>query len=260
MTIRRDFSRVLLAEWTKFRTLRSTIWTLAASAVVTVALGISLLPSIVDRYDAMPPAKRATLDPVGTGIWYHGLHLGQVIVAVLGVLLVTSEYSTGTIRATLAATPNRGRVLAAKTLGFGGVAVIFGGIIAFIMFAVAQPMLATRGLDVPVTAPAALRGVGLAALATAGVALLGLAAGVLIRHTAGALTTLLIVLLGIPIVGQFFPASWQTVARYLPHEAGWAMFTPSGDSLPIAATTAVFAGWVATVLIAATAAFHRRDA
>jgi hypothetical protein len=176
------------------------------------------------------------------------------------VLLATSEYGTGTIHATLAAIPNRGRVLAAKALGFAGVAVIFGAVIAYTMFAVAQPMLASRGLDVPLTDPAALRGVGLAALATAGVALLGLGTGVLIRHTAGAVTTLLIVLLGIPIIAQFLTESAQTVVRYLPTEAGWAMFTPGDDALPVPAATAVFAAWIAVVLVAAAIAFHRRDA
>jgi ABC-2 type transport system permease protein len=257
---RSGFGRALLAEWTKFRTVRSTLWTLVCSAAITLALGVSLLPSILQRYDRMSLAERAEIDPVGTGAWYHGLHLGQVILGVLGVLLVTSEYGSGTIRATFAAIPNRGRVLAAKALGFGGVALVFGAVIAYAMFAVAQPMLASRGLDVPLTDPAALRGVGLAALATVGVALLGVGTGVLIRHTAGTVTTLLIVLLGIPIVAQFMPERAQTVVRYLPAEAGWAMFTPRDDALSVPAATAVFAGWIAVVLVAAAIAFHRRDA
>src|SRR5215207_1598736 len=69
----------------------------------------------------MTAAERATFDPSAEG-WYHGLHLGQVVLAILGVLVTTSEYGPGTIRATLAAVPNRSRILAAKTLGFGGLA------------------------------------------------------------------------------------------------------------------------------------------
>jgi ABC-2 type transport system permease protein len=253
--------RALLAEWTKFRTVRSTYWTLISSMVITVALGSVILRSgFLERYDAMTPAERATVDPAGTGVWYHGLHLGQIMLGVLGVLLATSEYGTGTMRATLAAIPNRGRVLAAKALGFGGVALVAGAVMAFTIFAVAQPALAGRGLDVPLTDPTALRGVGLAGLATGGVALLGLGTGLLIRHTAGAVTTLLIVMLGIPIIGQFMPDSWQRVARYLPPEPGWAMFTPNNDSLALGLAAAVFAGWVAAVLAAAAVAFHRRDA
>jgi ABC-2 type transport system permease protein len=247
----------LLAEWTKFRTVRSTYATLIAAAVITVVLGVSLLSGILERYDA---GERAGLDPALMGIWYHGLHLGQVVLGVLGVLLATSEYATGTIRATLAAVPRRGRVLAAKMLGFGAFALVVGAVLAFTMFAVAQPVLAGRGLDVPLTDPTALRGVGMAALVTSGVALLGLGTGLLIRHTAGAVTTLLIVMLGIPIVGQFFPSSWSTVTRYLIPEAGWAMFTPEDNALALGPTTAVFSTWVVAVLVAAAVVFHRRDA
>jgi len=91
---------------------------------------------------------------------------------------------------------------------------LFGVVQAFAAFAVAQPILASRDLDVPLTDPTALRGVALAALATAGVALLGLGAGMLVRHTAGAVSAVLIMILGIPIVGLFFPRSWSTVTRY----------------------------------------------
>jgi hypothetical protein len=97
-------------------------------------------------------------------------------------------------------------------------------------------------------------------VATAGVALLGLGTGLLIRHTAGAVTTVLIVMLGIPIVEQFLPESIQRVTRYLPSEAAWAMFTPSVHWLDPGPATVVFAGWVATVLIAGAVAFVRRDA
>lgn len=250
----------LLAEWTKFRTVRSTYWTLIAAAVITVGLGVSLLSGIMERYDAMSAAERADVDPAGTGIWYHGLHLGQVVLGVLGVLLATSEYGTGTIRVTLAAIPRRGRLLAAKLVGFGAFSLILGAVLAFTMFAVAQPILTGRGLDVPLTDPIALRGVGMAALVTSGVALLGLGTGLLIRHTAGAVTTLLIVLLGLPIVGQFFPSGWSVVTRFLIPEAGWAMFTPDDNALALGPTTAVFTTWVIAVLAAAAVAFHRRDA
>ncbi|MGH9249113.1 MAG: ABC transporter permease subunit [Acidimicrobiales bacterium] len=256
---RGDLGRALLAEWTKFRTLRSTYWTLIVSVVVTVTLGASLLGGILEEYDAMTMAEKARFDPASEGLWYHGLHLGQVTLAVLGVLVATGEYGTGTIRATLAAIPSRIRVLAAKMLGFGALTVAIGAILAFVMFAVAQPMLAGRGLDVPLTDPTALRGVGLAALATAGVALLGLGAGLLIRHTAGAISTVLIVMLGIPVVALFFPQGWSTVTRLLPADAGWAMFTPTDEALSLGSATAVFFGHVFGLLAAGAVAFARRD-
>jgi len=257
---RGDFARILLAEWTKFRTVRASHWTLTVSATVTVGLGATVLAGILEDYDAMTAAQRATFDPTAEGLWYHGLHLGQVILAVLGVLVATSEYDTGTIHPTLAATPNRLRVFTAKTLGFGGLAAAVGLIQAYAMFAVAQPILAGRDLDVPLTDPAALRGVAWAAAATAGVALLGLGTGLLLRHTAGAVTTLLIVMLGIPIIGLFLPRSWSSVTKYLPADAGWALFTPSQQALDLGAAAAVFFGYVAVLLAAAAAALVRRDA
>jgi ABC-2 type transport system permease protein len=259
-TGRGDFARVLLAEWTKFRTVRASLWTLTVSATVTVALGATVLAGILEDYDAMTPAERATFDPTAEGLWYHGLHLGQVILAVLGVLVATSEYSTGTIHPTLAATPDRLRVFTAKTLGLGGLAAAVGLVQAYAMFAVAQPILAGRGLDVPLTDPAALRGVAWAAAATAGVALLGLGSGLLLRHTAAAVSTVLIVMLGIPIIGLFLPSSWSAVTKYLPADAGWALFTPSRHVLDLGPAAAVFFGYVAVLLAVAAAALVRRDA
>jgi ABC-2 type transport system permease protein len=257
---RGDLGKVLLAEWTKFRTVRSTFWTLISSAVVTIALGVSLLIGILQRYDRMSPAARANVNPAGRWIWYHGLQLGQVMLAVLGVLTVTAEYGTGTIRATLAAVPRRSRVFTGKILGFAALALVFGAVLAFTMFAIARPFLAGRGWDVPLTDPTALRGVGLAALATVGVALLGVGTGLLIRHTAGAVTTLLVIMLGIPVIGQFVPENWQTVTRYLVPETAWAMFTPDGNVLTAGPGAAVLASWVTVVLGAAAITFHRRSA
>lgn len=257
---RGDLARVLLAEWTKFRTVRASHWTLTVSATITVALGATVLAGILEDYDAMTPARQATFDPTAEGLWYHGLHLGQVVLAVLGVLVATSEYSTGTIYPTLAATPNRLRVFTAKTLGFGGLTAAVGLVQAYTMFAIAQPILAGRELNVALTDPAALRGVAWAAAATAGVALLGLGAGLLLRHTAAAVTTVLVVMLGIPIIGLFLPRSWSSVTRYLPADAGWALFTPTGQALDVGPAAAVFFGYVAVLLAAAAAALVRRDA
>jgi ABC-2 type transport system permease protein len=176
------------------------------------------------------------------------------------VLVAASEYSTGTIYPTLAATPSRLRVFTGKTLGFGGLAAAVGLAQAYAMFAIGQPILARRDLDVPLTDPAALRGVAWAAAATAGFALLGLGAGLLLRHTAAAVSTVLIVILGIPIIGLFLPPTWWTVISYLPADAGWALFTPHNQTLDRGPAAAVFIGYVATLLTAAAVALHRRDA
>ena len=258
MTIRIHFGQTLLAEWTKIRTVRTGYAIVLATAAITVALGFSLLVGILQRDDRMSLAQRAGLDPAGQGIWLHGLDLGQVVLAVLGVLVATSEYGTGTIRGTLAATPGRWRVLAAKAVGLGNLALVVGAVLAAGMLALALPLLHQHGL--PLDSGTAMRTVAFAALATAGIALLGLATGLLIRHTAGALTTLLVVLLGIPVIEPFFPDGWSDVLKYFPAESAWAMFTPDGAWLSLGPATAVLSIWVGTALAAAAITFHRRDA
>jgi hypothetical protein len=99
-----------------------------------------------------------------------------------------------------------------------------------------------------------------ATAATVGVALLGLGTGLLLRHTAGAVSTVLIVMLGIPIIRLFLPRSWSAVTKYLPADAGWALFTPSRRTLDTEAAAAVFFGYVAVLLAAAALALIRRDA
>jgi ABC-2 type transport system permease protein len=131
---------------------------------------------------------------------------------------------------------------------------------AYAMFAVAQPILAGRGLDVPLTDPTALRGGAWATPATAGVALLGLGTGLLLRYTAGAVSTVLMVMLGIPIIGLFLPRSWSAMTKDLPADAGWALFTPSRHALEVGAAAAVFFGYVAVLLASAALALIRRDA
>jgi hypothetical protein len=82
----------------------------------------------------------------------------------------------------------------------------------------------------------------------------------LLRHTAAAVSTVLIVILGIPIIGLFLPRSWTSVTRYLPADAGWALFTPTGYSLDLGPAAAVFFGYVAALLTAAGISLLHRDA
>ncbi|MPZ61194.1 MAG: ABC transporter permease [Propionibacteriales bacterium] len=257
---RSEFRLALLAEWTKFRTLRSTYITLGLAVLTTIVFGALILTgAVLVEYDDMSPAERANFQ-LDEGIWFHGLHLGQVLFAVLGSMSVTGEYVTGTIRAALAAVPSRRALFAAKAVGLSLVTAVVGLVSAAAMFAIAQPILGQRDLDVPLTDASALQGVGLAALATVGFGLLGLGAGFLIRHASGATATVLLGFLGIPIIAQLLPQSWWSVIRYFPADAGWAMFTPTADTLSQGPATAVFFGYVAVVLAAAAVLFVRRDA
>ena len=252
-----DFGRAVLAEWTKFRTVRSSFWTLLISAALTVGIGAAFLPIVIDSYGG--PADLTAYWAVSEGWWFEGLHVGILAVMILGVLVASSEYATGTMRATLAAIPSRTRVLVAKAVSFGTAALVVGAVQAFGAFAAARPILADRSIDVALTDPDALRGVGMATLAVAGAGLFGLGAGLLIRHTAGAIGAVVVVMFVVPILALLFPDSWDGVAKALPSSAMYGMFTPNSATFAAGPATAMFFGYVAALLVVAGMLFARRD-
>ncbi|MET8849807.1 ABC transporter permease [Amycolatopsis sp. NPDC004625] len=175
---------LLAAEWTKLRSLRSTPLILAVAAVATLSLAVFQARSAVRGWDSWGPRARAEFDPVfGT---FTGFQLAQFAFGLLGVLAVTTEYGTGTIRATFAATPRRGRVVAAKLLVVGGIALAAGELLAFLTFFTGQAALAGKHLDVGLGDPNVLRAVLGQGFYVGVVALLGAAIGLIVRHTAGA--------------------------------------------------------------------------
>jgi len=174
---------VLHAEWIKLRSLRSTYLTLAVAVVLGAGLGFLDTSSVAHHWATMSAADRAAFDPVGDS--FTGLVFAQLAFGVLGVLTISSEYGTGMIRTTLTAVPRRGRLLAAKALVVGAVALVAGELFAFGTFLLGQVMLASAHLDVALTSPGVLRAVSSAGLYLGVVALVGCGAGALLRHTAG---------------------------------------------------------------------------
>jgi ABC-2 type transport system permease protein len=254
---RGDTLRAVHAEWTKFRTLRSSFWTLLISAALTVGIGAGFLPFVIDTYEG--PVDEAAAWAVAEGWWFEGLHVGILAVMILGVLVASSEYGTGTIRATLAAVPARTRVLAAKAVSFSVVTLVTGAIQASAAFLVARPILADRSIDVPISDPGAWRGVAMASLAIVGAGLFGLAAGLLIRHAAGAIGAVVAVMFVVPILALLLPPSWDAVVKALPSFAMNGMFTPSANTFSVGTATAVFAAYVAVIVAAAGVLFAHRD-
>jgi ABC-2 type transport system permease protein len=240
--------RAMAAEWTKLWSVRSTMWTLVATVVAVVGL-CALGTGTVSASDIIEDPTRRSL---------IGIFLGQLIFGVLGVLVMSAEYGTGTIRATLSAVPRRPVVLAAKILVFGAVAVVVSEILSFSAFAVGQAILSGKhavgssaavtqrahqlGLAVPHNIQAALSS-GSASLGQAGVlravvgaglylAVLGLLAlglATIIRHTAGAISAFVGLVLVLPLIVQALPVSiGNAVARYLPANIGLVMFSTRG--------------------------------
>jgi ABC-type transport system involved in multi-copper enzyme maturation permease subunit len=220
---------VMHAEWTKLRSVRSTVWSLFATIFITVGLGALFSLAFVSRYDSLGLHDKLTFDATAHSL--RGLFLAQIAIGVLGVLIMSSEYATGLIRSTFAAVPQRRTVLAAKAIVFGVVALVVCMVSVFVAFFVGQAILAQKSIGVGIGDPHVLRAVlGAGAYLTC-VGLMGLALGAIIRRTAPAISSLFAVVLVLPLLAQALPSPWDTdVSKYLPSGLGAAMFRVRPDS------------------------------
>ncbi|MFI1768111.1 ABC transporter permease [Streptomyces sp. NPDC020800] len=138
--------QVIRSEWTKIRSVASTVWTLSLAVVVTVALGMLISALSRSQYDNMPLRERISFDP--TVISFAGMTLGQLAMIVFGVLVVSNEYSTGMIRASLAAVPQRGTFLFSKIAVAAALALVVGMVTSFVAFFLGQAMLGPLGTGI----------------------------------------------------------------------------------------------------------------
>ncbi|HEV7193306.1 MAG TPA: ABC transporter permease subunit [Jatrophihabitantaceae bacterium] len=254
------FGNVLRSEWTKLRSVRSTYWTALAAALSTLAIGIIVCAQWVHEIDRHREQKD-TLDAALTSL--NGLYLAQVAVGALGVLVISSEYGTGMIRATLAAVPQRRTLLAAKLVVFSACTFILGEIISFVTFGICQAILHRGASGVSITDGAALRAVFGGGLYVTAIGLLGFGLGALIRHTAGALSALFGLLFATTALADLLPTSWRnTVIEYMPLNAGSQIITtqPSHDSLSPWQGIGVLFLYGIVALAGALALISRRDA
>jgi ABC-2 type transport system permease protein len=260
------FGATLRSEWIKFRSVRSTVWTLLAAAVATVGLGALLCAAYVSRYDNLSLAERARFDPTLFNL--RGLFLAQLAIGVLGVLVISSEYTTGMIRTSFAAVPQRRTVVMAKSLVFLVVAFVVGTVACFAAFFAGQAILASKHLasghlNVGLSDPGVLRAVVSGGAYLAVIGLLGLALGTMLRRTAGAIAALFGLVLVLPALASALPSPWGTdVPKYLPSDAGQAMFVihQHSDLLSPGAGFAVLVGYAAAALALALYVVARRDA
>lgn len=252
---------VLRSELTKLRTVRSTYWTLFTAVVAIVGLGAFLCAEYVAHYAHIRPEEKGNFDP--TSFSLNGLLLAQLAVGVLGVLLITSEYSTGMIRATLAAVPQRRTVLAAKALVFIAVTVVLGVAACFAAFLIGQSILSSKHIEASLGDPGVLRAVIGGGLYLTVLGLLALGLGTLIRHSAGAIAALFGLVLVLPGIARALPQSWQdSVNKYLPSNAGQQIFHIRLDPHTLSpwAGLGVFCVYAAIALAAAALMLSRRDA
>lgn len=213
---------VLRSEWTKFKSVRSTSWSLAATVVLTIAIGILATAVEAQRWSQLSFLERLTFDPVRQSL--TGILFSQLAIGVLGVLVVSAEYGTGTIRSTLAAVPNRPLVLAAKAVVFGVVALVISEVLSFAAFLIGQAILSGSTPTASLSEPAALRAVVGAGLYLTLLGLFALGLAAIIRHTAGAISAFVGILLVLPLIVQALPQSIiNDVGRFLPANIGVTM-------------------------------------
>jgi len=254
-------ARVIRSEWTKFHSLRSTRVMLAVYVVLTVGLAGMITALVSAHWGKLSHQEKATFDAALTPL--QGIHLSQLAVGVLGVLLISGEYSTGMIRASLTVVPTRYPVLRAKLAVFAAAIGVLSLVASFGAFFLGQYILSGRHLDVTIASTHALRTVIFAAIYLLMVGIIGMALGALMRNTAGAISTLVGLFFVLPVLFNFLPQSWSHhVAPYLPAQAGFA-FLGATDGYSIdspALAFAVLCGWTAAVLIPAFVRLARTDA
>jgi ABC-2 type transport system permease protein len=250
---------VLRSEVRKLATVRSTYWALAAVAVSNIAVA-ALLAIFLPGH--MSASQKTDIDSVRVSL--GGLHLSQVAVGVLGVLVVTGEYGTGMIRASLAAVPQRRLLLAAKTAVFTAAALITATASCFAAYYAFQALLpAGDAMRTSLSDPGVLRAVAGAGLYLTVLGLLGLGLGAVLRSSAGAVATLLGLLFVPTLLAALLPQSWQdSIGGYLPMNAGEAIITihhQAGTLLPWPGL-GVFCLYAAAALTAGFILITRRDA
>jgi ABC-type transport system involved in multi-copper enzyme maturation permease subunit len=189
------FRQVARMEWIKLRSLRSTTWTLLATLVGMIGIGILVMANTRAPGTA---ADRASFDPTNNVL--AGVALGQLLIGVLGVLVMTGEYSSGMIRSTLAAIPNRPLLLAAKAAVFGAVTLAVGEAVTFVAFLAGRAVLGAGVPQPTFGQPGVLRAVAMSGVYLCLIGLMGLGLGTISRHTAGGIGALVSVLFVVPLL------------------------------------------------------------
>ena len=257
------FLDVMRSEWTKIRTVRSTFWTLLATVVAMIGISVIASEVVVNQWSTMKPADKLGFSPIELGL--AGAFFAQLAIGVLGVLVITTEYGTGMIRATFAAVPQRRIVLGAKALVFFVVSLVVGVVSSFVAFFTTQLILGTYSgekLNASITDPGALRAVIGAGVFLAMMGLLGMAVGAVLRRSAGAITALFALVFFLPGLMQLLPSSIKdNVNKFLPSNAGSAIYRTvhKPDVLSPGAGLLVLLAYAFGALVIASVIVKRRD-
>jgi ABC-2 type transport system permease protein len=246
---------LLASEWTKFRSVRSTYWSLLVAVVTPVAVSAVVAFAFTSARNQGPPP-----DPLLPEV--ISLEYAVIAVSVMGVLAFSAEYSTGLIRVTFSAAPRRRAVLAAKAVVLAAVTLAAGELVAFVSFWLVQAVLAGHRQGVSLGRPGVAGAVLSAGLLLCVCGQLGLALGAVIRHTAGGIAATVAVIL-VPAILALLPAPWNgRLGRFTLLEAARQVSAlhPATDLFSPGWSLLVVLAWPAAALAVAAVLITRRDA
>jgi ABC-2 type transport system permease protein len=252
--------RIALSEWTKLRSVRSSRWSLVATVLLIIGIGTIACAVIAANWPTTTPSDRASFHALTATL--AGVNIAQLSLGVLGVLVITAEYSTGMIRSTLSAVPKRLPVLWGKALVFGTVAFVVSLPAVFIVFFAGQAILSGQHINIGISHPGVLRALLGAALFLTVMGLFGFGLGAIVRSTAGGIGLLVGIMFVLPPLLSFLPASIaNSIDPYLPSNAGGAIWTinPAAHTLAPWAGLVVFAGYAALSIAIAAMLLERRN-
>jgi ABC-type transport system involved in multi-copper enzyme maturation permease subunit len=252
---------VIRSEWTKLYSVRSTLWSFFAAVVITIGLSAAFAAAISSHWSRMSPADQARHH--GVNIALAGIDLSQLAIGVLGVLVISAEYSTGMIRSTMTAVPKRLPALWAKVIVFALATITLMAPSALIAFFVCEAIVGhIPQLHESLSDPGVARGLIGGVLYVTVFGLASLAFGALTRNTAAGIAAIVAVFFVIPgILDVGLPSSWNNlISPYLPSNAGRDLFTSTGTgTLSPWGGFALFVGYTVIVLGLAAAMLRRRD-
>jgi len=247
------------SEWTKLRSVRSTFWSIVAYFAVSLGLGSLIIWGNANDYSRHP---QQDFDALGIALG-GTVFLAVLAVVVLGAMTITSEYSTGGIRTSLTAVPERMKVWAAKIIVFGLLALVLGLIGCVGSYLIAQTIYAHYGISTSFSDAGVVRAVFGAAAYVALCGLFGMGLGFVLRNSPGAIAAGIGLLLVLPLLSFLLPGTiGRAVSRYLTSNAGTQIATvnPSGNHLGPWVGFGVFAIWVVVPLLVGAFLLNRRDA
>jgi ABC-2 type transport system permease protein len=253
--------RVARSEWTKLFSLRSTRFSLAATLLLVIGIGLLACIVFESRWAHLSVGDKHDFHPLSVSL--AGINFAQLAIGVLGVLVITGEYSTGMIRSTLAAVPTRLPVLWAKAAVFAAVAFAISLPATVLVFLVGQAILSGEHINIALSHPGVERALIGAPLFLTAMGLFGLGLGAIIRSTAGGIAALAAIVFVLPPIVGLLPTSVaNSIDPYLPSNAGGAVWTINPDPGTLApwAGFGVFCAYVAISIAVAAVLLVRRDA